>query len=143
MEPITGKDMEAGAWPKGIYAITLFVEDLEAAKEFYRKVFGLPVVFEDENSCVFRFGDTLVNLLKISEAKELIEPARVASREAGARHGVHDQRGGCGRDVRGANRARSATAERADGSTVGRANCQLCRPGRPYLGDRQEPGVGA
>ena len=85
MEPITGKDMQAGAWPKGIYAITLFVEDVEAAKEFYRKVFGLPVVFEDENSCVFRFGDTLVNLLKISEAKELIEPARVASREAGAR----------------------------------------------------------
>ena len=74
MEPITGKDMQAGAWLKGIYAITLFVEDVEAAKEFYRKVFGLPVVFEDENSCVFRFGNTLVNLLKISEAKELIEP---------------------------------------------------------------------
>ena len=85
MEPITGKDMQAGAWLKGIYAITLFVEDVEAAKEFYRKVFGLPVVFEDENSCVFRFGNTLVNLLKISEAKELIEPTRVASREAGAR----------------------------------------------------------
>jgi uncharacterized glyoxalase superfamily protein PhnB len=43
------------------------------------------VVFEDENSCVFKFGSTLVNLLKTSEAGELIEPARVAGREAGSR----------------------------------------------------------
>ena len=34
--------------------------------------------------CVPIWGH-VVNLLKISEAKELIEPARVASREAGAR----------------------------------------------------------
>ena len=48
MERIEEKvDMnEVGAWPKGIHAITLFVEDLAAAKAFYREVFGLPVVFE-------------------------------------------------------------------------------------------------
>ena len=34
---------------------------------------------------VFKFGNTLVNLLKISEADELIAPATVASREAGSR----------------------------------------------------------
>jgi catechol 2,3-dioxygenase-like lactoylglutathione lyase family enzyme len=73
------------AWPKGIGAITLFVEDLEAAKQFYREVFGLPVMFEDDNSAVFKFGDTLVNLLKATAAPELIEPAAVASREAGSR----------------------------------------------------------
>lgn len=73
------------AWPKGIAAITLFVEDLDAAKQFYLDVFGLPIFFEDKDSAVFKFGDTLVNLLKIGQASELIGPAAVASREAGAR----------------------------------------------------------
>jgi lactoylglutathione lyase len=81
MDQITGID----PWPKGIYAITLFIEDLEAAKQFYQKVFGLPVEFEDKNSAVFKFGDTLINLLKTTEGKGLIEPAKVASREAGSR----------------------------------------------------------
>jgi len=74
-----------GSWPGGIWAITLFVEDVEAAKQFYREVFGLPLVFEDDNSVVFDFGNTIVNLLKTSEAHELIEPAVVAPREAGSR----------------------------------------------------------
>lgn len=73
------------SWPGGIGAITLFVEDLEVAKQFYGEVFGLPVAFEDDVSAVFKFGETLVNLLKATAAVELIEPAAVASREAGAR----------------------------------------------------------
>jgi catechol 2,3-dioxygenase-like lactoylglutathione lyase family enzyme len=85
MDQTSGKETEVNFWPKGIGAITLFVEDLPAAKQFYLKVFGLPVVFEDSNSAVFKFGDTLVNLLKTTEASELIEPAAVASRGAGAR----------------------------------------------------------
>ena len=75
----------AGSWPTSIFAITLFVEDLQAAKQFYLRVFGLPVEFEDDNSAVFKFGNTLINLLKTTAARELIEPAQVASREAGAR----------------------------------------------------------
>ncbi len=74
-----------GSWPSGIGAITLFVEDLEDAKEFYGRVFGLPVMYEDENSAVFKFENTLINLLKTSAAVELIEPAPVANRDAGAR----------------------------------------------------------
>ncbi|HNS60180.1 MAG TPA: VOC family protein [Anaerolineales bacterium] len=73
------------SWVKEITAITLFVEDLPAAKGFYLQAFGLPVLFEDKDSCVFKFGNTLVNLLKATEAKELIEPAKVASRESGSR----------------------------------------------------------
>ncbi|HUZ98638.1 MAG TPA: VOC family protein [Gaiellaceae bacterium] len=78
-------EVKDGAWPGAIAAITLFVEDLGEAKRFYGEVFGLPVVFEDENSTVFRFGETLINLLKITEAPGLIEPAIVASADAGAR----------------------------------------------------------
>ena len=72
-------------WPKGIHAITLFVEDLAAAREFYQRVFGLPIHYEDPNSAVFNFGNVLINLLAVSEAPELITPAAVAGPEAGAR----------------------------------------------------------
>jgi catechol 2,3-dioxygenase-like lactoylglutathione lyase family enzyme len=72
------------SWLKGIDAITLFVEDLAAARQFYGNVFDMPVMFEDDNSAVFDFGNAVVNLLKISAAPELIEPAQVASRETGS-----------------------------------------------------------
>jgi lactoylglutathione lyase len=73
------------SWPSGIGAITLFVEDLEASKQFYRDVFGLPVAFEDDNSAVFNFGNTIINLLERSAAHELIKPAVVGRREDGSR----------------------------------------------------------
>ena len=85
MDEITGKDAQVSPWPKGIFAITLFVEDLQAAKQYYQRVFGLQVDYEDDNSAVFKFGNTLINLLKTTAAIELVEPARVASREDGAR----------------------------------------------------------
>lgn len=70
---------------KGIEAITLFVEDLDTTKQFYQEVFGLSIMFEDDASTVFKLGSTLINLLKITEANELIAPAQVASQEAGSR----------------------------------------------------------
>lgn len=76
---------EVASWPPGIGAITLFMDDLAAAKRFYQDVFGLPVRFEDDDSVVFAFGSTLVNLLKTTAARELIEPAVVAPREVGSR----------------------------------------------------------
>ena len=74
------------SWPSGISAITLFVEDLAATKQFYQDVFGLPVHYEDDASAVFNFGNTLINLLKVSEATSLIAPAAVGGSEAGARY---------------------------------------------------------
>jgi catechol 2,3-dioxygenase-like lactoylglutathione lyase family enzyme len=74
-----------GAWPGPISAITLFVEDLDAARRFYVEVFGLPVFYEDESSAVFKFGATLVNLLKATEATELVAPEAVGSRDSGVR----------------------------------------------------------
>lgn len=74
-----------GTWPGNIFAVTLFTEDLTATRQFYQDVFGLPVAFEDDNSAVFNFGNTLINLLKTTEAPELIAPAPVAPPEAGSR----------------------------------------------------------
>ncbi len=80
MEP----ESPATTWPKGINALTLFVEDLGATKAFYRQVFGVPLIYEDEDSAVFNF-DTIVNLLKSAAAVELIEPATIASPDSGSR----------------------------------------------------------
>jgi catechol 2,3-dioxygenase-like lactoylglutathione lyase family enzyme len=68
-----------------ISAITLFVEDLAVARQFYLDTFELPVHYEDPESVVFVFGDTMVNLLVATAAPELIEPAAVAARGSGAR----------------------------------------------------------
>ena len=73
------------AWPKGIAAVTLFVEDLDAAKAFYGRVFGLPVSYEDDASAVFTFGGTMINLLKVEAAHELIAPASVGGSDSGPR----------------------------------------------------------
>ena len=84
-ESTQSDDGSQAAWPGGIVAVTLFVEDLAAAKRFYSEVFELPVFFEDENSAVFKFGDTLINLLDAREAPELVAPAPVAKADGGVR----------------------------------------------------------
>jgi lactoylglutathione lyase len=70
---------------RAITVVTLFVEDLDATKSFYRRAFDLPIHFEDPDSVVFKFGDLLVNLLKVEAAPELIEPATVGSNAGGNR----------------------------------------------------------
>ena len=66
-------------------AITLFVEDPRRSQSFYEEIFGLPVIWEDEDSAAFRFENTIVNLLKIPAARDLIEPGSVSDRESGSR----------------------------------------------------------
>ena len=78
---------EAAAWPGAIAAITLFKEDLEVEpSSSTRPCSSFPSFYEDDNSAVFKFGDTLVNLLRTSEGPRiLIAPAPVAAAAAGAR----------------------------------------------------------
>ena len=45
----------------------------------------LPVIFEDQNSAVFKFESLLVNLLETAEAHGLIDPGAVATQESGSR----------------------------------------------------------
>jgi catechol 2,3-dioxygenase-like lactoylglutathione lyase family enzyme len=72
-------------WPGTITAITLFVDDFDTTKGFYQNVFGLPPMYEDEDSVVFKFADTMINLLKSAEADSLIAPALVANASSGSR----------------------------------------------------------
>ena len=66
-------------------AITLFVEDPRRSRAFYKQVFDLPPIYEDDDSAAFRFETTIVNLLRLPAAQELIEPAAVADRDSGSR----------------------------------------------------------
>ena len=70
---------------KGIGAITLFVADPQRSKEFYARAFDLPVVYEDDVAATLKMGNLLLNLLKTSEANELIEPAKVGATSDGSR----------------------------------------------------------
>ena len=79
-------------WTSGIDAITLFVNDLDASKAFYRSVFDLPVMFEDEASAVFNFESSVVNLLKRSEAPELIDSYAGRAERRRLWGGVHPRR---------------------------------------------------
>jgi len=63
----------------------LYVEELAQSKLFYQKAFGLSVIFEDHHSAVFKFENTLINLLDASQASELIKPAMVAGPGTGSR----------------------------------------------------------
>lgn len=91
-------------WPTRIGAITLFEEDLPAAKRFYGDVFGLRLVFEDDDSVVFKLGDSLINLLAARAAPDLVAPARIAPPDAGVRYqltlDVEDVDAMCGELVR-------------------------------------------
>ena len=63
-----------------IGAITLFVDDPKRSKEFYGRVFALEPDYEDEESVVFKFDNTLVNAVARAavSADDLISPAPVA-----------------------------------------------------------------
>ncbi len=57
----------------------MFVADPQRSKEFYERVFDVPVAFEDANSAAFNFKHIIVNLLNVSQAPGLIGPAEVAT----------------------------------------------------------------
>jgi catechol 2,3-dioxygenase-like lactoylglutathione lyase family enzyme len=71
---------------QAIEVITIFTEDLMATKAFYSGVFGLPLVFEDVVSAVFKFDNLLLNVLGVSEAPKLVEPAAVGTAGAAVRY---------------------------------------------------------
>ena len=68
-----------------VEVITLFVEDVAAARTFYVDVLGTEVIFSDEQSAVVRLSNLLINLLHADQAPTLVEPVQVGGPTAGAR----------------------------------------------------------
>ncbi len=73
-------------WEKNIAAITLFVEDPDRAKSFYRNVFDLEPAMDDETDVMFRLENTLLFLTKSAEAPRMIAPAVAGRPGNGPRH---------------------------------------------------------
>ncbi|WP_055045718.1 VOC family protein [Devosia sp. A16] len=71
--------------PSAIEVVTLFVDDLEQTRRFYEEVFAPQVLFEDEAGAVLQFAGMAVNLLRISDAPELVTPRQVGARTDGPR----------------------------------------------------------
>lgn len=59
--------------------VTLFVPDIEVARTFYERVFGVEIVHSDAVSAVIGFAGTMVNLLAESEAPGLMAPLPVGA----------------------------------------------------------------
>lgn len=70
---------------KQVSAISLFVEDVPAAKQFYHVVFGAETVVEDNVSAALRFDNLILNLLDVGSAGEIIEPHAPGAHNAGSR----------------------------------------------------------
>jgi catechol 2,3-dioxygenase-like lactoylglutathione lyase family enzyme len=73
-------------WEKNIAAITLFVEDPDRAKSFYRNVFDLEPAMDDETDVMFQLENTLLFLTKSAEAPRMIAPAVAGRPGNGPRH---------------------------------------------------------
>ena len=68
-----------------IEVVTLFVDDIDIARSFYQKVFAPEVVYQNDVSAVLKFSGAMINLLKASQAVQLVEPSAVAAPGTGAR----------------------------------------------------------
>jgi catechol 2,3-dioxygenase-like lactoylglutathione lyase family enzyme len=79
------KEAEMTKSLQSVGAITMFVQDPKRSKAFYERVFEVVPVYEDANAVAFEFENTIVNLLRTSEAHDLIGPATVAAADAGSR----------------------------------------------------------
>lgn len=66
-------------------AITLFIEDLQRSTSFYAAVLGRAPTYEDDVSAVFAFDNTIINLLTLPAARELVAPGSVGGADAGPR----------------------------------------------------------
>jgi catechol 2,3-dioxygenase-like lactoylglutathione lyase family enzyme len=68
-----------------IDVVNLFAEDFSGTKSFYKEVLGLPLVFDDETTAVFKLENMMVCLTDVSAVPELISPAKVADPGTGPR----------------------------------------------------------
>ena len=64
---------------RDLQTITLFVEDLAAARRFYAAVFDGRELFSDDVSTAVSIGDVVLNLLQADRAEDLVEPGAVGA----------------------------------------------------------------
>jgi catechol 2,3-dioxygenase-like lactoylglutathione lyase family enzyme len=70
---------------KSMSVITLFTEDLAGTRDFYEEILGLPVLGDHGDNIVFKLGNVMVNLARVSAAASVGAPTGVADPGAGVR----------------------------------------------------------
>ena len=92
MQTTSGEKASFSPWPKTIFAITLFAEDLPATKRFYQEIFGLPagpetVVLGSAQMLAGQpeFGSSgrIPDLLALAERRDQLEQALSNRRSTG------------------------------------------------------------
>jgi catechol 2,3-dioxygenase-like lactoylglutathione lyase family enzyme len=72
-------------WANSFAGVTLVQEQLDDAKTFYAEAFELQPLHADDSNVVFKIGETIVHLLEVGAAPELIGPGAIAPPSGGHR----------------------------------------------------------
>lgn len=70
------------SFANGLFAITLFVDDLELSKDFYGAKLQLDLINSDGDSALYQAGTTYINLLRIDVADALVPEEKLKSATA-------------------------------------------------------------
>jgi catechol 2,3-dioxygenase-like lactoylglutathione lyase family enzyme len=113
--------------------MTLFVPDLDRARQFYQDVFGLDAQPMGDGTAVLRFTDMYVFLHTAAAAQKPLPEIFAEARRGAGQFAiiVGDVDAVCS-ELAG----RGDAAQRPGGSSLGHADRHLRRSGRPHLGDR-------
>ena len=72
-------------WSNGLFAITIYADDLPASRKFYGEMLQMQEIFSNHDSVVYQMGSACLNVLMKENAPELVEPLPIAPSSAGSR----------------------------------------------------------
>ena len=75
----------ASLWSNGLFAITIYADDLAVSRKFYGDLLQMEEIFANHDSVVYQMGSACLNVLMKENAPELVEPLPIAPSSAGSR----------------------------------------------------------
>ena len=75
----------APLWLNGLFAVTIYADDLPASRKFYGEMLQMQEIFSNHDSVVYQMGSACLNVLMKENAPELVEPLPIAPSSAGSR----------------------------------------------------------
>ena len=75
----------ASLWANGLFAITIYADDLAASRRFYGETLQMTEIFSNHDSVVYQMGSACLNVLMKENAPELVDPLPIAPSVAGSR----------------------------------------------------------
>ena len=72
-------------WSSGLFAVTIYAEDLAVSRKFYGEMLQMEEIFSNHDSVVYQMGSACLNVLMKENAPELVEPLPIAPSSAGSR----------------------------------------------------------